>query len=167
MAHLILGLGSNLGDRAGNLERALNIISGAFAAGRVSPVYSSRSLLNDGQEDYYNIVCSCRAEGRPEEVLDFFQDAEKKIGRVKNTGRWGARAIDIDILDWDGSIMETERLRIPHPGIPHRSFVLYPLRDIFPDYRHPETGLSPDDMIRSLEDDLRISRVSGISCRFF
>ena len=160
MTRVILGLGSNLGDRADNIKKALLIIFSAFTADKVSRVYSSSSLLKDNQRDYYNIVCSCYTDKSPEDALIFFQGTEEKLGRVRNGIRWGAREIDIDILDWGGSVIKTDRLIIPHPEMSSRSFVLYPLREIFPDYKHPETGRSLEEMINLLEDDFGITPLS-------
>lgn len=167
MTRVILGLGSNLGDRADNIKKALLIIFSAFTADKVSRVYSSSSLLKDNQRDYYNIVCSCYTDKSPEESLIFFQSTEEKLGRVRNGTRWGAREIDIDILDWGGSVIKTDRLIIPHPEMSSRSFVLYPLRDVFPDYKHPETGRSLEEMISLLKDDFGIMPLSNISFDVF
>lgn len=163
MVRILLGLGSNLGNRQSNLKKAIAMLAGVFTLSKLSSVYRTQSLLKDGQNDYFNVVCSCYTEMTAFDVLSFLQKTEKSLGRVKNTGRWGARLIDIDIIDYGGVIMKEPNLVLPHERMFERSFVLYPLYEIEPKYIHPVLGCSVYDMIQKLEDDLSITLIGKLS----
>ena len=163
MKRLILGLGSNLGDRIANLENAIDTICNKFSLCKISSVYSTKSLLKDDQPDYYNVVCSYLSDMEPLETLNFLQNVEKVLGRVKNTGFWGARIIDIDIVDFNNTVITTPLLTVPHAMMSKRSFVLYPMMEIEPSYIHPILGISVQKMISFLNDDLDIKCIGKLS----
>ncbi|GAB1534689.1 2-amino-4-hydroxy-6-hydroxymethyldihydropteridine diphosphokinase [Geovibrio sp. ADMFC3] len=153
---IILALGSNIGDREQNLVDALDAMTPAACIEKVSSVYSTASLLRDGQADYCNICCSGTTELTPDELLSFVKEAEKKLGREKSA-RWQSRLIDIDIIDYNKESYDSENLVIPHREMTNRSFVLYPLRDVDAGYIHPLSLKSIDTLINELKDDLDIT----------
>ncbi len=159
MKTVILGLGTNLGDRIKNLNDALEYISRRFFVVSVSKVYSTASLLRDEQQDYFNIAITIRVDSSPFELLEFCKQIEQDMGRDISVKKWGARVIDIDIIDYNNEIVDDKQLQIPHKHMHERSFVLYPLRDINAGYIHPVLNDSVSGLIDNLEDDLNITEV--------
>jgi 2-amino-4-hydroxy-6-hydroxymethyldihydropteridine diphosphokinase/dihydropteroate synthase len=140
-----LGLGSNLGDRRANLARALGQLPvHGIRVARVSPVVESPAMLPDDapvewNQPFLNVVAQCRCDLSPIEALDGLKAIERELGRVER-GRWAPRPIDLDILLWGRDTLATERLRIPHPGITERAFVLAPLAALEPRLTIPKLG---------------------------
>ena len=123
---VILGLGSNLGDRLANLRLALTLIKKipAFSVEHVSPVYLSDALLPDNapvtwDTPYLNLALRCETTLSPYELLHHVKEIEKMIGRTPEK-IWGPRIIDIDILAWDALIQYDEKLHIPHEHLDER-----------------------------------------------
>lgn len=137
MAQVYLGLGSNLGDREANLREALRRLEERVTLESVSALYETPPLGPPDQPWYLNAACCGTTELEPRKLLAFIKEIEREMGRVP-TVRWGPRIIDIDILFYDGLIVHTPDLIIPHPGIPDRLFVLAPLADIAPGFTHPQ-----------------------------
>jgi len=140
-----LGLGSNLGDRRAHLARALTMLpaQGVLVA-RVSPVVESPAMLPDDapadwNQPFLNLVAECRTAASPEDVLAALKRIEHELGRV-DRGRWAPRPIDLDILLWGREAFATEKLRVPHPGIAERAFVLTPLAALAPRLTIPGLG---------------------------
>jgi 2-amino-4-hydroxy-6-hydroxymethyldihydropteridine diphosphokinase len=152
---VILGLGSNLGDRLLNLRTGLDKLRKHIEIDKISKAYTTASLLRDGQGEYLNICCSGLTALSGEALLAFLKETEKAAGRT-DTGRWQSRVLDIDIIDYAGRTYSSESLTVPHPEMQDRSFVLYPLRDVESAYVHPVTGKSVENMIKSIKDDLDI-----------
>ena len=135
-----LGLGSNLGDKRKNIEKALTLIS--EKAGDIlafSGFYETQPYGYDSSEMFINAVAGIDTKLIPEELLLVTQDIEKETGRREKTvnGKYHDRIIDIDILLYDDLIVQTATLTIPHPFIHQRLFVLMPLSEIAPDIVHP------------------------------
>lgn len=154
----VLGLGSNLGQKSRNLALALQELSNFCDIVRVSSVYKTASLLRDEQDGYFNLCVLIRTDFSPEILLQAVKNLEKVMGR-ENNGRWYTRLIDIDIIDYNGIIGEFEGLSIPHKEMQNRSFVLYPLSEICPEYKHPVSCLNVNDMVKNIKDDLGISKL--------
>ncbi|MED5571858.1 MAG: 2-amino-4-hydroxy-6-hydroxymethyldihydropteridine diphosphokinase, partial [SAR324 cluster bacterium] len=108
---------------------------------RVSPIYESEPLLKMPQPKYLNMVVCGLTELSPLELLKKCQQIENRLGRVLNE-HWGSRTIDIDILTYGEECIDAEILKIPHPEIEKRSFVLVPLLELSPEWVHPKTGIS-------------------------
>jgi len=135
-----LGLGANLGDRHGNLKRALALLSERIQVGKVSSVYETEPVGNINQPRFLNMVCQARTGLTPEVLLSLAKGIESKMGRRPARERWGPRPIDIDILFYGDRVVETPELVIPHPRLAERAFVLVPLAEITPDLVHPVIG---------------------------
>jgi 2-amino-4-hydroxy-6-hydroxymethyldihydropteridine diphosphokinase len=139
-----LGLGSSLGDRANNLQNAVNGMhnqtdGACTTVEAVSQVYESphMGLAITDSETYpahLNAVIRISTTLDPELLLDAIHNVEQLGGRER-TVHWGPRTIDIDILLIDDLVIDTARLTVPHPGILHRPFVLLPLADVAPQIR--------------------------------
>lgn len=146
MSRIYLGLGSNLGDRYANLQRAVDELRNYLTITAVSPVYSTEPWGDADQPAFLNICVAAVGTLSPYELLAHIKKIEGKLGRTP-TRHWGPRLIDIDILFFDDLIFSDEKLTIPHPYIAERSFVLAPLAVIIPNFRHPQTGLSVQEML--------------------
>jgi 2-amino-4-hydroxy-6-hydroxymethyldihydropteridine diphosphokinase len=132
---VFLGLGSNLGDREGNLRRALDFLSQRLRLGVVSSVYESEPEGGADQPLYLNQVVQAFTGLSPKDLLLLIKDIELKLGR---TGRSGEpRPIDIDILLFGDRVMDTPGLFIPHRRLAERAFVMVPLAEIAPGILHP------------------------------
>ncbi|HEY7573648.1 MAG TPA: 2-amino-4-hydroxy-6-hydroxymethyldihydropteridine diphosphokinase, partial [Thermoanaerobaculia bacterium] len=130
-----LGLGSNLGNRRANLEAALDALA-ALSPVRVSSFYLSDPVGYADQPAFFNAVARMRWTGTPRELLSAVKGIEKRLGRVP-TFRNGPRVIDIDLLDVGGAVRRRPYPVLPHPRLEGRRFVLAPLAEIAPRWRHP------------------------------
>ncbi len=149
-----IGLGSNLDDPVSQIAAALNELT--FVADTrvqcISSLYRNPPLGPADQPDYVNAVAAILTRLTPHALLHALQDIEHRQGRVRDAHRrWGPRRIDLDILTYGSRMMAEDELTIPHPGIPERNFVLFPLLEIAPDLQLPGLG-----SVRSLA-----SRVDG------
>lgn len=134
--HLIyIGAGSNLGNRWMNLRRGLQRLEemGTLQRTAVSPVYETEPFGPVAQGPFLNLAARFKAlKLDPEALLDACLMVEHELGRVRSE-RWGPRTLDLDILAIKGATHESERLRVPHPELLKRPFVLVPLADIAPE----------------------------------
>lgn len=140
-----LGLGSNLGDRARNLQEAIARLEerGVRVVAR-SRVYATVPYPPGGpvQPDFYNQVLAVETERSPRALLEACHDVETSLGRDRSKEeRWGPRPIDLDILVIEGETIEESDLVVPHPRLAERAFVLVPLAEVAPKLRVP--GLGP------------------------
>ena len=144
-----LGLGSNLGNRLDFLNQACRKLEYVpLLKFHSSRIYESEPLLKMQQPNYLNLVVCGLTELAPLELLKKCQQIENRLGRVRNE-HWGSRTIDIDILAYGEECIDAEILKIPHPEMEKRSFVLVPLLELSPEWVHPKTGIS----IRKLWED--------------
>ncbi len=155
-----LGLGSNIGDRAGNLTAALRALSPYMELVTVSNVYETEPVGFDHQPHFLNLVCHTVMAMSPGELLHRTQAIEAQLGR-RPAFRNGPRVIDIDILLYGNICIHTEKLEIPHPGIPTRSFVLAPLAEIAPDFVHPTLQKTIKQLLRETPDHHWVRAVHG------
>ncbi|HUP04750.1 MAG TPA: 2-amino-4-hydroxy-6-hydroxymethyldihydropteridine diphosphokinase [Bryobacteraceae bacterium] len=143
---IYLGLGSNLGDRESNLRQALAGLAPAVRALRVSPVYETEPLDYLDQGWFLNLAVEAETALTPMELLTHIAGIEEAMGRVRAIPK-GPRVIDIDILLYGDSVIETPKLQVPHPGMAGRRFVLQPLADLAPGLRHPGTKKTIREML--------------------
>lgn len=149
-AYLLLG--SNEGSRKQNLEQAIDQIG--RNAGKItdkSSVYETEPWGLKEQDPFLNMAISISTSLTPQDLITCLKDIESAIGKIKQI-KWGPRTIDIDILYYDDLILESESLKIPHPQIFNRNFVLIPLLEIAGDYTDPVTGLTVDEMYDQCKD---------------
>jgi len=136
---IYLGLGSNLGNRRDNLDKALNLLSNRLQMGKISSIYETEPIGNVNQPRFLNLVCQAYTDLLPAELLKMAKGIESKLGRKPNTSN-APRPIDIDILFYDDQVIKTPELTIPHPRLTEREFVLIPLAEIVPELVHPVSG---------------------------
>jgi 2-amino-4-hydroxy-6-hydroxymethyldihydropteridine diphosphokinase len=159
---VILGLGSNKGDRLRHLQQTVSVLSHIMENIKCSPVYESDALLpaeapREWDIDFLNMAVCGETELLPRELLSAVKKIEKDLGRTA-TGHWGPREIDIDILAFGNVVIEEKELVIPHRYLLVRDFALVPLADIAPDWAYPAEG----DFYRMKARALAGNLVSGL-----
>ncbi|WP_417550678.1 2-amino-4-hydroxy-6-hydroxymethyldihydropteridine diphosphokinase [Methylophaga sp.] len=136
-----IGLGSNLENPLQQIKTAINDLQSLadITIVSVSSLYQSPPMGPADQPDYINAVLSLETTLPPHQLLDALQSVEQLHGRVRKR-HWGERTLDLDILLYGNQILDDERLKIPHPGMHERAFVLYPLAEIAPEVEIPGIG---------------------------
>jgi 2-amino-4-hydroxy-6-hydroxymethyldihydropteridine diphosphokinase len=158
MTKVLLLTGSNLGDRLGRLDDARRRIADTIGAiEQTSGVYETAPWGVSAQPAFLNQVMSLNTNFSPEMLLEHILMIEAAMGR-KRTGKWGPREIDIDILFYGTTVINREDLKVPHPEIPNRRFVLEPLSEIVPTMIHPVLGVSIKSLLARTQDRLRVKR---------
>ena len=134
MTTVYLGLGSNLGDRLANLQRAVDLLSDEPGVEVVasSRVWETDPVGGPEQPDYLNAVVRIETDLVPEEILGVCHRVEEALERVREV-RWGPRTIDLDVLLFDDVSIDSPTLTVPHPRMLKRAFVLLPLLELDPD----------------------------------
>ena len=152
MAKVYIGIGSNIGDRQGFIRRALKLMPdyGVYVE-KVSEIIETPPYGYEEQPPFLNCVAEVVTFLPPLRLLKALQDIEHRLGRVRVI-RWGPRTIDLDILFYDDLVVNTPALKIPHPDMGNRLFVLKPLAEIAPHLTHPVTGKTVSEMLRELEE---------------
>ncbi len=150
MNTIFLGLGTNLGDRQQNLQRAVNGLAAGMMITAVSQTYETPPWGVDEQPAFFNICLVAETNQTPFELLSFVKNLESEIGRIP-TYRWGPRLIDIDLLFFNSEIIDDPNLIIPHLHLSERAFVLAPLAEIAADFVHPRTGKSIKVMLNEVD----------------
>lgn len=146
----LLGLGANLGDPAAQLREAIRQLGLMVQVLDVSSLYLTDPVGDPDQPSYLNLVCSVRTGLRPPALLALCHAVEQRMGRIRGR-RDEPRIIDIDLLAYDDLVMRTHDLTIPHPRMHLRGFVLHPLREIAPDWRHPARKMTAAEMLAAAE----------------
>ena len=142
-----VGLGSNLGDRLGHLNAALDVIErrvGRLAA--VSYAYETDPVGLTDQPRFLNAVCAIETALDPHQLLAALLEIEAGRGRVRGVKN-GPRTLDLDLLIYEDLVIDELGLQVPHPRLTKRAFVLVPLAEIAPDFVHSVTGQSVREML--------------------
>jgi 2-amino-4-hydroxy-6-hydroxymethyldihydropteridine diphosphokinase len=150
-----LSLGSNLGDRAGNLAMARERILREFPGARFSPVYETEPVEVEDQPWFLNQAVEVATGLTPGLLLQWAQNLETELGRKRGTPK-GPRTLDVDILLYDDLVLEGVTLTLPHPRLLHRRHVLLPLSDLNPALRVPPDGILVTEALRNVADHAEI-----------
>jgi 2-amino-4-hydroxy-6-hydroxymethyldihydropteridine diphosphokinase len=145
-----LSLGSNVGDRKENLDRALSFLSERLRVEEVSSVYDTAPEDNPDQPRFLNLIAHAYTTLEPQSLLALVKGIEAKLGRTPST-RYSPRPMDIDILFYGKQALNSTTLTIPHARIPERAFVLVPLAEIAPEMVHPVSGKPVRQMLAELK----------------
>jgi 2-amino-4-hydroxy-6-hydroxymethyldihydropteridine diphosphokinase len=148
-----MGLGSNLNDRLANIHEALRRLDKhpRISVVKVSSLYETKPVGVTRQPLFLNAVARLSTPLDPDALLTVFQSVERSMGRRK-TVPWGPRCIDLDLLLYDDSIVEESRLKVPHPELARRAFVLVPLAEIAPHAVDPRSGRCVAQLLSALEE---------------
>jgi 2-amino-4-hydroxy-6-hydroxymethyldihydropteridine diphosphokinase len=152
-SQVILSLGSNLGNRLENIQLTIKFIHQTIATVvKVSSLYETPSWGFDS-EPFYNCALVLQTSKNAEQILDEVLELETKLGRVRNNEEgYQSRVIDIDVITYNEEIIDTERLKVPHPHMQNRKFVLLPMRDLNLDWRHPILQKYLPELVALAED---------------
>ena len=156
---IYINIGSNLnslkGDRFYNLKKTIQLITAnKFKILKISNIYETPSYPNKKNPKFLNISLSIDTKEKPESLIKIFQTIEKKLQRNR-TLKNQPRTCDIDIIDYYSKIINTNQIVLPHPRAHLRNFVLYPLREISPNWLHPVFNKKIDFLIKKLNFKLR------------
>jgi 2-amino-4-hydroxy-6-hydroxymethyldihydropteridine diphosphokinase len=157
---IFLLLGTNLGNRFENIQKAGSEIEGTIGAIVTrSKIYRTAAWGKIDQPDFFNQVIEISTDLQPNDLLSAILLIEKKLGRQRKE-QWGARIIDIDILFFNQQIIESSMLSIPHPAIESRRFTLVPLNEIASSFKHPKSGKTMLQLLEECKDPLKVEEES-------
>jgi len=141
-ATVFIGLGSNLSNPIKQVLSAINALKTLESSTLIcaSSLYQTAPMGPQDQPNYINAVAKIETQLSPLVLLKNLQSIENQHARTRDTGRWGARTLDLDILHYEGQQSNDPILTLPHPGLQQRNFVLYPLQEISPQLNIPSLG---------------------------
>jgi 2-amino-4-hydroxy-6-hydroxymethyldihydropteridine diphosphokinase len=163
---ILLGLGANLpstthGQPEATVVAALAALAAeGVAVERLSPWYRSAPVPAGDQPWYVNGVAAVTTRRAPGELLELLHRIERRFGRVRRH-RNEPRVLDLDLLDYDGLVQQDGAAVLPHPRLHERAFVLLPLRDVAPQWRHPTLGRSVAELVAALPPGQQVERLPG------
>ncbi len=161
MKRAYLSLGSNLGDRKSNIERALSRLNSArVRILRVSSLYRTEPVGYKPQPWFLNCAAEAETDLMPLQLLGRCQAVQRELGRRPGV-RNGPRTIDIDILLYENAEVHSPEMTIPHPRMAERRFVLVPLSEIAGEARHPATQRSVREMLEETTDRSQVIRLKS------
>ncbi len=152
MKRVIIGIGSNKGDRVKSIIKAIKELEKIGKIKKISSFYENEPVNVSGGY-FLNGVIEIDVNFSPEELLNILINIEKNIGRKFPHKKEDEREIDLDIIFYEDKIIKNENLEIPHPEYKKRIFVLKPLCEIEPDFIDPETGEKIKDIYRNLKNE--------------
>jgi 2-amino-4-hydroxy-6-hydroxymethyldihydropteridine diphosphokinase len=161
MKVVFLGIGTNLGDRGSNLKKAVDCIEENIGEiMKSSSVYLTEPWGFQSEDEFLNIVVKVNTKLTPSCLMKRILKIESLSGRIRNKSQYSSRVIDIDILFYEDMIIDEEILKIPHPLIQERKFVLVPLCEIAPNMVHPVFKKSIHNLLEESSDKRRINKLS-------
>ena len=160
MKKVFLGIGTNLGDREGNLEQAVARIEEYIGTVlKSSSIYETEPWGFHAKNEFLNMVVKVETELTPSGILGRILMIESLLGRVRDKKQYTSRLIDIDILLYEDKIIDEESLKIPHPLLHKRKFVLVPLCEIESEMIHPVLNKSIAELLESCEDQSEVKKL--------
>lgn len=161
MSRIFIGLGSNLGDRAAYLQRALRELEHLpqISVNKISSVYETEPVGVKGQPKFLNMVAELETHLRPDDLIRELKEIERLVGRT-NSEHWGPREIDLDLLYYGGEMLNETSLHVPHPEISNRRFVLVPLKEIAAEFQDPLRHLSVEELLQQCSDTSSVRKTA-------
>lgn len=160
MPESYLSLGSNIGNRKFYLERAEKLILQEIGTVlKKSSLYETEPWGFHHPVNFYNKALHIKTDLLPEELLSRCLSIEKQLGRQRENNKYEARCIDIDILFYDNQIIDAENLKIPHPYLHIRKFVLEPLNEIASEFVHPLLNKEIHQLLNECVDRRNVIRI--------
>jgi 2-amino-4-hydroxy-6-hydroxymethyldihydropteridine diphosphokinase len=160
--YVFMGLGTNLGDREANLNRALELIGKSI--GRIdsrSDIYETEPWGFQSENNFLNMVIKVHTNLKPTDLIKRIIHIENQLGRIRDSHRYISRTIDIDILLYGNIVIDNSNLTIPHPLIQDRKFVLVPLCDLAPGMIHPVLGKTFAVLLKECRDDREVKKYTS------
>jgi len=159
---VFIAFGSNLGDRAAWLRQARAKLSesAAIKVVKVSGIYETAPVGKIDQPAFLNQVIEIRSQLAPENLLARLQQIEQELGRERNE-RWGPRSIDLDLLAYGEHQRQTARLKLPHPELQRRRFVLAPWAEIAPEFEVPGLNATVKELLQRCNDHGRVQKLNN------
>ena len=155
-ANAYVSLGSNLGDRAGNLLLAIRgMLDAGLAVTRLSQIYETEPVETFPQQRFLNMVAELQTTVEPEHLMVQLLRVEESLGRTRDSAK-GPRTIDLDLLLYGDQTVETKLLSLPHPRFHRRRFVLAPLAELAPRLVHPTLDRTISELLEQLIDDAEV-----------
>ena len=151
-----------MGDREGNLRRALSALGARTRLVAASSVYETEPMYREDQEWFLNCVVVVETDIEPLALLGWLKETEKKMGRDPNAARNAPRVIDMDVLFYGDRVVSGPSLQVPHPGIAERAFVLVPLSEVRPKLVHPVLGKSVTELLEELHSRKGVVKRPGL-----
>ncbi len=153
----VLSLGSNVGDRLNYLTLSKTAIQNYIGSIKLSSnIYETEPWGVDNQDSYLNQVIAVQTDRTPNELLNYIHLIERELGRIRRV-HYGPRTIDIDILFYGERIIDIENLKIPHPHIQKRRFILVPLSEILPKMQHPLLKKTNQELLNMVKDEGKVT----------
>jgi 2-amino-4-hydroxy-6-hydroxymethyldihydropteridine diphosphokinase len=155
-----ISLGSNLGDRAGNLLMGIRgMLEAPLEVTRLSQIYETEPVETFAQPPFLNMVAELKGNAlpRPEELLARLLQVEQSLGRTRDLAK-GPRIIDLDLLLYGNETCDSQLLTLPHPRLHHRRFVLVPLAELAPALVHPTLNKTISELLETLDDNSEVKR---------
>jgi 2-amino-4-hydroxy-6-hydroxymethyldihydropteridine diphosphokinase len=157
-----LSLGSNLGDRGANLRAAIAHLNDFGTVVGISSFYETQPVEVSGQPWFLNCVVALETDFSPQELIARTLRMETMMGRLRMSEK-SPRKIDIDIILFEDFVVDEANLKIPHPGMARRRFVLEPLAEIAPDAIHPALGKSVSELLSELPEGQMVRRLESVT----
>lgn len=152
MATVYISLGSNVGDRAAHLRAAIAELGRFGAVRQTSPFYATEPVEYTQQDEFLNCVVELETQLAPPALMEAILGIEQRMGRVRGADK-GPRNIDLDLLLYDNQVVEQPGLKVPHPAMHRRRFVLAPLVDIAPEAMHPLLKHTAQELLAALGEE--------------
>ena len=164
MYKVLLGIGGNIGNKQLNFTKVAHLVTERLGEiVKSSSIYETPPWGFVSEDHFWNQVLLIVTELQPEKLLEEIQEIEDEFGRKRIIGKYTSREMDVDILYFENIYIETEKLIIPHPRIPNRKFVLVPLVEIAPDFKHPLLRLTNLQLLENCKDESVIIKVNSES----